>query len=285
MDKQDTLRNLAISGAVFLTVLWFWPKLVPPPLRQPAAPPTTDRTTAADGRNIDGDVPPEPAATPRGAVGQPTVSPSQPHAPQDRGGFVVVEAEAVQTPVMGSALNENTGEEALHSPYRMRLTLSEEELHSPYRMRLTLSNVGAAIESATITDHAEDLGSAARYKLLSPIERDDGRRYLSLAIEQINVDGIDLPLYDKKWHTEPVRPYREKTVEGQTVAFWIEIHKDGDPALKLTRTFSLPRQEKGLGRHDLKTDITVENLSDEPHRVVVAYRGGLGIRQASSRGG
>ena len=253
MDKNDTLRNLLISVGVFLLVLWIWPRLLPPP-PQRTTPPATDQVAGPAPQPVDrGIVQPElhEAATETG--------------PQDeaRASFAFLEADAEQTLAMGSRPAEGI----------------DKEVPSPYRMRLTLSNVGASVESATITDHAEELGSEERYILLSAIERDDGRRFRSLAIEQINVDGIDLPLDDKKWHAEPV----QTTEQGQRALFWIEIQRDGAPALKLTRTFTLPKQERESGRHDLQSEIRVENLSDEPHRAIITYRGGLGIRRVGLR--
>lgn len=178
--------------------------------------------------------------------------------------FIVVEADTEKTVVMGST--PTNGLDIKAPP-------------SPYRMRLVLSNVGASIESATITDHAEELGSDARYKLLSIIERDDGTRYRSLAIEKINIDGVDLPLFDRKWQVSSVTAYQTAFERGERVEFKIEIHQRGAPAFRLTRTFILPQQERELGRHDLRSTISVENLSKEAHKVFIAYRGGLNVRR------
>ncbi len=253
MDKNDTLRNLLISVSIFLLVLWIWPRLLPPPPQQTYSS-TTGQAAGPVAQPVDpGIVQPEPHED----AGETGIQ------DEASAGFAFLEADNEQTLAMGSGPAEGI----------------DKEVPSPYRMRLTLSNVGASVESATMTDHAEDLGSDQRYILLSTIERDDGRRFRSLAIEQINVDGIDLPLHDKKWHAEPVKT----TDQDQSALFWIEIQQDGAPALKLTRTFMLPKQERESGRHDLQSEIRVENLSDQSHRVIITYRGGLGIRRAGLR--
>lgn len=259
MEKSDTLRNIMLSAAVFCLVLWAWPKLLPPPPQR--APTLTGRDSvpqepfeiAEDSRRPSAGVSSKPA---RQSLAEPT------------GRFTIIEADYEQTFAMGSAPANGIDAQAPASPYRMRVVVS---------------NVGAAIESATMTDHAEDLGSEARYRLLSMIERDNGSRFRSLAIEKINVDGFSFPLDDRKWHAGSVEPYEMDEEEGERVEFRLEIHEDGRPALKLTRTFSLPRQDKKLGRHDLASTLTVENLSDKMHRVIVAYRGGLAVPQAASR--
>ncbi|MGB2984747.1 MAG: YidC/Oxa1 family insertase periplasmic-domain containing protein, partial [Phycisphaerae bacterium] len=200
----------------------------------------------------------------QGVLRPTSAAPVEPGQAQPGETLDAVEAEKEQTLFMGSAPTNGVDKKAPPSPYRMRLTLS---------------NVGSTIESATMTDHAADLGSDERYGLLSPVPRDDGTLYRSLAVEWINVDGIDLALHDKKWHAEEV----EETQEGQRVTFWITIRKDDADALKLTHTFTLPRQGKKLGRHDLESNITVKNLSDQPHHVIVTYGGGIGVKREYSR--
>ncbi len=257
MENRDSLRNLLIAGAVFIFVVAVGPKLIrlPPPPERAAETSGQDAGTSAVASRegaAPGTQPPDDRAG-RGALLQ------DDRTGMNAGGFSIIEAEAAQTRAIGSEEFTENGEQATVSPYRMRLTLS---------------SIGAAVESATITDHAEELGSDARYALLSTVTHGDTETFRSLAIERINIDDVDLVLFDKKWHAGPVT----ETEEGQTVEFWIEIHQDGVPALKVTRTFNLPRQERKLGRHDLRADIAVANLSPQPHKVIVTYRGGLGVR-------
>ncbi|UCE60361.1 MAG: YidC/Oxa1 family insertase periplasmic-domain containing protein [Phycisphaerales bacterium] len=260
MDQQDTLRNLLIAFAVFFAVMWIAPRLLPPP-PQPA--PGTE-TTSQETSPVEVS---QPVATPEGSPGQ--ASPSSTDAP-GAGKFTVIEAEMVETLSIGAELAQ--------------IEEREDAPEDPYRMRLTLSNVGASVESATMTDHAQLVDDPARYELLSLVERDDGRQYRSLAVEKINIDDVDLTLHDKKWNVVPVGPCEtSRGDQGEKVEFWIEIREGDVPAVKLTRTLCLPQQSKESGRHDVESSINVASLSTVEHKVLISFRGGLGISQENPR--
>lgn len=264
--NRDTLRNLWIASLIFLVVMWVGPRLLPTPPPPPVTP--------ASPSSVPGEspfVPPDPS-TPtvpgeRTTAARPALEAGGP-APLE-----VVEADSVQTLFMG-AEPEDSAEKKVPA--------------GPFRMGLTLSNLGASVESATIADHAETLHSPERYLLLGPVVSVDGISFRSLAVENINIDGIDVPVRDRRWHAEPVqaaertRPGGVKEV-GQSVVFRLDIHRDGQPLVRLTRNYFLPQQPPKGGRHDLHTDLQVTNLSTAPHRVVVTYQGGMGVRQASPR--
>ncbi len=255
MDKQDTVRNLLLAVMIFFGVMMIAPRVFPPP---PTPPPTApaggegqaDQTVSTGG-----------GAPIRGAE---TV-PDMPQSAVTKSGLRVAEADEPLTLAMGASPTDGI----------------EDNADAPYRMRLILSNVGAALESATTTDHAETSKKPDRYQLLSPVKRLDGGVLRSLAIEKINIDNVDLTLDDKLWHAKSVEEYSSPSVEGleegQQVEFWIEIHKDNVPVVKLTHTFGLPKQTRELGRHDLRSSFSIENLDGEPHLVVLTYRGGVGL--------
>ncbi len=250
MGKQDTLRNLLIAGAVFLLIMSVGPALFPPPPPRPPATPTTA---------------PEPSGNPiEQATRRSDERPNDPKTNADKPDYIAVEADTVATYEMGAASDIAIENNAPPS--------------DPYRMRLVLSNVGAAVETATLTDHAAKLHSKDRYQLLAPATRPDGAIDRSLSIEKINIDGADLSLVDKKWRTEGVIDVSMKEgSEGQSVTFTLDIHRDGAPVLQLLRSFHLPKQPVKMARHDLQSDISVLNLSDSPHRVIMTYRGGHGV--------
>ena len=74
----------------------------------------------------------------------------------------------------------------------------EDEDPDPYRMRLTLSNVGASVELATMTDHAETIDDPSRYALLRLIERERITTWAALGsmaprvLYHPNIDRYDL---------------------------------------------------------------------------------------------
>ncbi len=258
MRKQDTLRNLLIAGAVFVFIMAVGPLLFPPPPPRTTVPPgetATQTTTPTSPAETAADSPSHASAAPAKVV---------------EASYVAVEAESVATFEMGASPNIETKERTRSS--------------DPYRMRLVLSNVGASVESATLSDHAAALKSPARYQLLAATNRPNGATHRSLSIDKINIDGIDLALHDKKWRTEGVKDDPSGGGEGgQSVVFMLDIKKDGAPVLQLQRSYRLPKQPKDLGRHDLHAEIAIVNLSDSPHRIILTYRGGLGVPHDAAR--
>jgi YidC/Oxa1 family membrane protein insertase len=253
MDR-DFLRNLLIAGGVFLVIVAIGPRLLPtPPVSPPSETPTTSPLSANPVAPAgESSVPAGPSSTKAGA--------DKPN--ENVVGYTAVEDTVESTFVLGDEPGQ------------------AEAKDSPFRTRLTVSNVGASIESALLNDHAAKLESPERYSLLSPVEQADGSKLRSLAIEKINIDGQDVALHDKRWHATAATA---SGAEAHRADFSIEIQKDAAPALRLTRTISLPRQSKKEGRHDLNSSLTVENLSTDPHRIVMTTRGAVGLPQQGTR--
>lgn len=264
MGKSDTFRNILIAASLFMIVMAVAPRIFPPPPM-----PQERQTGVGDSENA-------PLDADRTQWDPSTTTTSQ--QPADTtlftDGYVVHSAEETETISLGASIEDGI----------------DKKHPGPYRMRLVLSNIGASIESAYLTDHAETIEHDDRYELLSSIERPNGTTYRSFVIEKINVDGVDIALDNQRWFHGLVEPYSrthqdKQTEEGKRIHFWIEIHKDNQPALKLTRVYEIPKQEVVSGRHDLRTNITIENLSDQIHQVVLTTRGGMGVRLATMRGG
>ncbi len=261
MDKSDTPRNLLLAMAIFFTVLWIGPRLLPVP--SPTPPSTGETVTGAQ---------PVPQTAPVAAGAPAVTSMETPHrpadSPPDSSAYTLVEADTAQTFAMGSA--EANGVDAHYA-------------ESPFRMRLTVSNIGASVESATMTDHAEAPGEAARYQLLAPVVAGDGTQYRSLAIEKIRVDETDLLLHDKKWHSDGVRPCKTASgEEAECLEFWIEAQWEGEPLVKIVRSYTLPTLTVDSGREDLYAETRVESLADRDVKVLLTYRGGVGVKRSPS---
>lgn len=255
MAQQDTLRNLLIAAMLFFGVMLIAPRILPTPRGpSPAAPAGPGEPRGQTGSTGD-----------RVATGDATPDLDASTPTSERSGLTVMEARDPQTRTMGAGPTDGIYGSA----------------GAPYRMRLTLSNVGASIESATMTDHARTIKNPDRYQLLSPVTQPDGGLLRSLAIEKITIDDAAVALDDKLWHVKDVETYslqgEEGSIDGQQIEFRVEIHKNGVPIVGLTRTFRLPMQPRELGRHDLRSEVTVHNLDREPHRIVLTYRGGLGL--------
>jgi len=150
---------------------------------------------------------------------------------------------------------------------------------SPYRMHLELSGRGAAIESAGMTDYAETVNGRERYRLLAPVSGAGGREQLSLAVENVSINGQDVRLVDVNW-----RAVRSEDASGQTATFEVDlVDENGAAAVRLRRIYRLAPQPVDTTRRDLRIDWTVENLTDQPHEVRLTERGPVGIPQAYSR--
>lgn len=250
--QSDFLRNLVISLAIFAAALLILPRLLPTPTHTP-----TQQPVAQPGADV--------------VVG-PDAAPAQP-APgaAAAGAFQVQEAAESQTATIGAELPVDD------LPARQR-----RKRDIDYRMRLTLSNVGASVVSAVMTDYDESVESPEPYRVLAPLPRADAE-YRSFAIEKINLDSVDIPLADRRWNMGAAESFEREGQSGQQVPFWIDVHRDGQPVVRLTRTYVLPKQPRDQQRCDLLADLVVENLSGEPHQVVVTYRGGCGVRPVSPR--
>ena len=277
MDQQkDFLRNLLIAGAVFIGVMLVFQKLMPP-LPQPrpadnAAPATAPGTQGADSTNandtptLTSDADSTAAATPTpGAPGAPAVT-----------GLRVVEAEAEVTREMGAPLPEfSTDDLPRHPPA------------GEFRMHLSLSNVGASIENALMADYWANLGKPDLYRVLAPAVEDSvqGKTVArSLAVDSITIDGgTPLPLADRKWQVEPSTGVRTDDQGRESVTFRLQIDRNAEPLLRLTRRYALAPQPRDSGRFDLSVETDVENLSAEPHEVVLAYRAGVGLQREAYR--
>jgi len=248
MKNNDTLRNLLLAGAVVVFIMAIGPALLPtPPAARPTVPPTA--------QPVPTDAPPAAA----GSIEAPAAPTEKPSA------YSVVQDDAERTYEIGATLSEGS-------------TLAKGAT-DPFRAKLVLSNVGASVDTALLTDHAATIRSNERYRLLSALTRTDGTTYRSLGVDKINIDGADVDLVGKLWRSSGVDDYSAGDESGQAVDFQLDIEREGVPTLRLTRTWRLPKQPETSGRHDLHSEIVIANLTDQPHRVILTYHGGLGLPQ------
>ncbi len=285
MDKSDTLRNVLVAASIFFAVMWIAPKIIPaPPTATSSTQTASESSTGQLGReggqvapatNTGTNIGTNTGEYSAGTVGQVSNAPAGADVLQR---FTVVEAPEVRSISMGT-----------HEDDRAVVADKKTDRDKPFRMGLVLSNVGASIEVATMTDHRELLHRPAHYKLLAPSVSEQGVTTRSLAVEAINIDGVDVSLHDKLWQADNVTTYERSQADGskqvgQSLTFHLDIIDAGEPAIRLTRVFRLPAQPVKKRRHDLYDEITIENLNPQrQRRVIVSYRGGLGIRAADTR--
>ncbi|RME40058.1 MAG: membrane protein insertase YidC, partial [Planctomycetota bacterium] len=107
--------------------------------------------------------------------------------------------------------------------------------------------------------------------------------FTSLGVETINVDGEVIRVGDRMWRAWEVEPFEEGASRGQRVAFTLDILREGDPVVRVVRTYALPQQPRSMHRHDLRSEVTIENLDGNKHQVIVAFRGGMGVPKEGTR--
>lgn len=253
-QRQDTYRNLLIASAVFLLAFSILPRIFS--RFAPTAPPASTSPTPETPTTA---VAPKPATDESAAWATPTSGDGA------AAEFSFVEAPGVQSLIIGAPPPTELGK--------------KEGRSFDYRARVALSNVGASVDSVWLSDHAASVGSVDRYQLLTPIEM-NGSTLRSFAIERINIDSVDVDVSDRLWSLSRHEP---ESAGGESAEFSLDVQRNGKPLLRLIKTFELPRQAFRDGRHDLQCRLTVENLSGEPHDVVLIWRGGLGVNRLDAR--
>jgi YidC/Oxa1 family membrane protein insertase len=100
----------------------------------------------------------------------------------------------------------------------------------------------------------------------------------TLTIEKILFDGKDIRLSDVEWSGS-----KENSAEAETVAFECTIEHEGVPALRLIHRYRLKPQPESSHRYDLRSELTLENLTDGLRDVRVTQRGPVGLTLAEPR--
>ncbi len=204
-----------------------------------------------------------------------------PPAPQDSGNGASLADGSTTSPQATPSAPAATQAQlsAAEAEAETSLTLGDAADGGDYRMAVTLSNVGGSVTRVELTDHKEHASGDEKYRLLAQDVRPDGTTFRAIAVERINIDGADLVLLNRKWVARTL-----EWADGQAVEMSIDVSREGSPLARVVRTFKLPKQESKSGQHDLLTDLRVENLTAEPHGVIVTYTGGMGVRQTGGRG-
>ena len=100
----------------------------------------------------------------------------------------------------------------------------------------------------------------------------------SLTLEAILLDNVELRLDGVFW-----RASREDGADCQTVTFECDIVREEQPIIRLQRRYILAPTPADLRRYDLKSELTVQNLTERTHDVRLTQRGPTGIQQEDRR--
>ncbi len=153
---------------------------------------------------------------------------------------------------------------------------------SPYPFGLLFSDRGASLVSARLTHHAVKVSKPERYELLSPVEVDNLQPLYSFATEGINLNGNEdnFELADLFWNSK-VR----EVDGGQQAVFWLDFFHAGQeqPFGRLTKTYTLKRQDSTNGHNELDLELKYDNLSDQPVAIIVTQLGPVGVPKEDPR--
>ncbi len=252
MDRKVLFQAILWSVAAYLLFQLIVVQVYGPPQPPPVDHPTT-----------------QPATQPGAALGVPSTQPAVPSPSRS-----TPDQAATQTPAPPSASLSVAGAEEEQS---FVLGSVGGGRQSGYRAELTLSNVGASIESVLLSDYKAAVDADDPYQLLRPVEIGD-RQLRSLPLESILLDGVKLRLDEMLW-----RGRKEEGVDSQAVVFECDVVRDQNPIIHLTRRYVLKPATADSARYDLKTELTVQNLTDQRHKVRLTQRGAVGIQQEDRR--
>ncbi len=253
MDKKVLFQAILWSVAAYLLFQLIVVRVYGPPQKPPPADQATTQPTT------------QPVAAPGALSTQPETPSLAPSRPDQA-------ATQTSAATSGSLSATGAGEEesfVLGSVGGGR--------QSGYRAELTLSNVGASVESVLLSDYKAAVDADDPYRLLRPVETGD-QQLRSLSLESILLDGVKLRLDELLW-----RGRKEEGVDSQAVVFECDVVRDQKPIIHLTRRYVLKLATADSARYDLKTELTVQNLSDQRHEVRLTQRGAVGIQKEDRR--
>ncbi len=148
---------------------------------------------------------------------------------------------------------------------------------NPYHMAVVITPEGAGVKSITLADHRNKVARDRKnpghdpYRLLAEVEDPKtGRSFASFVVEQIRIveDKQTVELADAVWELT-----KSSDDEGETAELHTIITTTAGPVLKLRRTFRVEKDS-----YHLKINTTIENLADQPRKVIMTERGPVGIR-------
>lgn len=147
-----------------------------------------------------------------------------------------------------------------------------------YAMAVVVTPVGAGVESIKLSQYRNHVLKDRKnpdhdpYVLLTNVQdHRDGRRLDSFVLEQVKIfegnESTTLDMSNAVWSLARIPHETGEAAELRTVV------RDGDtPVLNLRRIFRLD-----LGSYHLRIETIVENLTEQPRKVILTERGPVGI--------
>lgn len=255
MDSQTKRTLLAAVLMVGIVLAWFkfqaW--MYPIPVTTPGSQPATQATTPGGSNGVAA----SPSTTPSIADAS--------HSRQPAGdGLVAVPASSFEPITIGNdAQNKPDG-----------------TYTNPYEFAATISPRGAAVERLNLSRHRNHVAKNPRnpdhdpYRLLAPLKDTvRGAERLSFASRSIKIDNETVSLEDLVWSARSSKAAGAEAVELETT-----IRRNGANVVRLVKSFRAAERDPHLA-----LTITVENLSAQPHTVILTESGPCGIMRDDIR--
>lgn len=151
---------------------------------------------------------------------------------------------------------------------------------NPYEFAATVSPRGASVERLNLSRHRNHVAKDPKnpdhdpYRLLLPLrDKPRGVDRLSFASRSIKIDNETVTLEDVIWSARQVNAAGAESVELSTV-----IQRGGVNLVRIIKTFRVAE-----GDPHLALTIAVENLSNQPHQIILTESGPCGITRDDPR--
>lgn len=147
---------------------------------------------------------------------------------------------------------------------------------SHYTMALELSPKGASVSSAILNQYKRAVDSDDPYQFQTPYEG-EGALTLPFATRSVKVGGSEIDLWNVAWNLV------SKSEDSATYEVTIADASD-KPALRVRKTYQVPKKDAPSQGYEITVNQTVENLSGEPIGISLAFTGPTAPPREITRG-
>ncbi len=151
---------------------------------------------------------------------------------------------------------------------------------NPYEFAAVISPRGAAIQRLNLSRHRNHVAKNPKqpdhdpYQLLKPLrDHVKGTERLSFASRSIKIDNETVSLEDLIWSAMPVNAAGAEAVELQAT-----IRRGGADLLRIVKSFRVTERDPTLA-----LTISVQNLTSQPHQIILTESGPCGISRDDPR--
>ncbi len=214
---------------------------------------------------------PAPSVTTAPAESRPAFAETQPSAEPTSTRPAEMRAEASGTQPAPIRLDEGSSTDPI--------LLGSTARDKMFPMEIQIQPRGASISRVKLREHYETVKKDKPYTIIEPVTTEDGSELRAFTTSKIRFESLklDVPLDRAIWQMEV-------GADGQSVSGRLDIRTEqGEPLARVIKQYRLPTQPLGSGRFDLDLTLKVENLSNQPIRIILVQQGPVGFRREDLR--